>query len=117
MAPDPRLAGIHFRVQMAGEAAEQAITALRSMRIFQARQLLQSVASHLETAAGYATGLSVNPQLAAYLSIQAKFYHAEAAKIRLPSSAPPIAAEVLANQGTLLAADPASGIPIPVTTP
>lgn len=106
MPAPPQVAQIHFRITAAGEAAEQAVTALKSLRVFPAKNALQTVAMHLNAAAGYATEIGA-AQLAAYLTKMAQFYLGQAQSARLPRDCATVAQQVAGNSGNLLGADPA----------
>ncbi len=105
-AVDTHLAAVHFRVEMAGIAAEEAIEALKTRRIFMGRVRTMAVAGHLQHAADYLRESGGYPSLLGYVEQLRAFYAAEATKILRPTEAPKVAAALYANQGNLVAADP-----------
>ncbi len=105
-AVDTHLAAVHFRVEMAGIAAEEAIEALKTRRIFMGRVRTMAVAGHLQHAVDYLRESGGYPSLLGYVEQLRVFYAAEASKILRPTEATKVAAALYANQGNLVAADP-----------
>lgn len=109
MPADPTLSSVHFRVQSAGTAVENALDALSARpvaRIFQAKVSLNHAVGELSRAADYLRESGAHPNLLAYLEKLAAFYRAASNKTMRPASAPAVAAELRTAQGHLVSADP-----------
>lgn len=109
---DTHLAAVHFRIIMAGTAAEHAVSALMSRRVLIGRQKLAEVLENLKHAHDYLKGAGTFPDLLSYVDGLIAFYNALYQKARIVNvmEAPKMAAAVYANQGNLAAADPYLGI-------
>jgi hypothetical protein len=111
VAIDPLLASVHFRVQSAGQNAEQAVDSLRGRRILPGRVALTNVVNNLAQAKAHlvsAGGTQYAAQIQ-YLDQLMTFYQGVAHRITGPMGGPAQADLVLSNQGLLLAADPLVG--------
>lgn len=106
MPPDIHLSAVHFRVQMAGQVLEYAVQFFRSRRVFAGVARVREAVSHLQHAESYLRASGQYSELLAYVGKLVAFYNAEIPKVVRPMNAPAVGAEIYANQGNLLAADP-----------
>ena len=106
------LAAVHFRIIMAGIAAEHAVSALMSRRVLIGKQKLAEVLENLKHAHDYLQGAGTFPDLLSYVDGLISFYTTLFQKTRVVNvmEAPKLASAVYANQGNLAAADPYLGI-------
>jgi hypothetical protein len=103
---DPVLASLHFRVEMAGAAAEQAIAFLSQREVLRGRMAVQSVVFNLTAAASRLRASGQYPDQLSYVEKLIQFYAAKMSAVMRPAVGPAIAAELAANQANLLAAAP-----------
>jgi len=80
-AVDTHLDAVHYRIEMAGIAAAEAIEALKTRRIFVGRVRTMAVVGHLQHAAHYLRESGGYPRLLGYVEQLKAFYAAEATKI------------------------------------
>ncbi|MBF6555557.1 MAG: hypothetical protein IVW52_05195 [Acidimicrobiales bacterium] len=103
--PD-HLAAVHFRVQLAGQSIEHAISLLKSRRVFQGRMHVQQAVGDLQHAASYLKASGQYPALLSYTEALIAFYTGEAARVVRPANAPAVGDALYSAQGNLLQADP-----------
>ena len=101
---DPVLASLHFRVQMAGAAIEQAVEFLGKREVIRGRMAVQSAVFNLVAAANSLKASGQHPDRLAYVQQLVQFYTAQMNSVLRPAGAPTVASELAANQGNLLAA-------------
>ena len=105
MPADAVLAAIHYRVELAGAALEQAASMLEIRRVLNGIVHVRQAVMHLQAAARVAEAAGSYPGLQKYLLECAAFYQSAQRVVR-PADAPALAARVRGNAGYLLEADP-----------
>lgn len=121
MAINTHLAAVHFRIEMGGQAAEHAISALNNHRLMLGRARLAEVITNLQHAISYLKTAGTFPaELQAVESLK-EFYVKQLGQLSIINvrDTPKVAAAIYANQGNLLQADPFYGnlvAPQPLTT-
>jgi hypothetical protein len=112
MALSNHLSAVHFRVQMAGEAAEHTISEAMAGRPLAARGAIQRVIDNLNHAAAYLKSAGTYPQLQSYVDELIVFYRNLANKLRVVNlrDIKSVGQEIYNAQGALLAADPFAGL-------
>lgn len=106
MPTDPVLAAVHYRVDLAGQALEAAVTTLRSTRMFRGVVEIRQAVAHLTAAHQALQASGKYPTLSVYFATLIAFYQGEVQRLFRPANAGPVADEIAANQGNLLQADP-----------
>jgi hypothetical protein len=112
MAIDQHLAAVHFRIQMAGEAAEHTIDEANNGRPLAARGAIQRVIDNLNHVVAYLTVAGTYPQLLSYVVERISFYKAQANRLRIVNlkEIKSVGEDIYNAQGLLLGADPYLGI-------
>ena len=111
----PHLAAVHFRIIMAGQAAETSIAMYLSNHPMSGAGFLQTVIDDLKHCITYLTAAGDHPGLLMYISNLIEFYTGIVSQsvpggpiLRFsdPTASPRIGNEIYMHQGKLLGADP-----------
>ena len=111
MVLNTHISAVHFRIEMAGQAAEHAISALMNHRIIIGRNKLAEVIDNLQHAISYLKGAGTFPAQLQQVEALKAFYVQQIGLLRVINvrDSPKVATVLYGNQGSLLSADPFYG--------